>query len=65
MMARLAEAPISEWRIQAMIREMTRVALAQMMARQEAPFDPRESETFCADLERRQQAVTCARRTRE
>lgn len=64
MVSELTDAPINELRTKALVREQVRVAVAGMLARQEASFDEEESIGYLRDLERKQNCVKDALRRR-
>ena len=65
MMAELAETPVGERQVKMLIQELVRNALAQMLARQEAAFDPAESAAHMLKLDEQRARVMAAQRARD
>ncbi|MBV0893139.1 hypothetical protein KTN05_15085 [Paracoccus sp. Z118] len=65
MMMNLAEAPIDGWRVGALLREMVRSAVAEMMARLEAPVTAQDSARRVQKIAEKRAAVQTAQRARD
>lgn len=65
MMAELSKAPVGEREIKMLIQELVRSAMAQMLARQEAAFDPAESAAHMTQLDEQRARVMAAQRARD
>ena len=65
MLMELADSPTAGWRTRAMIREMVRVAVAAMLARQGAPVDAQESAAYLKKLSQKSDAIRSAQKGRD
>ena len=65
MIAELSNAPIGAAQTKAVIREHLRLAVARMLARQEAPFNDADGNVYLAKLEERKAEVIAAQRSRD